>query len=267
MKFLILTFLFIGSFLSMPVSAQDSADTQYDNGYYDPFEPMNRAFFQFNMGVDRFILAPVIRGYRFTLPKEGRLAIRNVFRNLRAPVDFTNNLLQGDLKGSGTILFRFVTNTLTGFGGLLDVAGYEGYEYKSEDFGQTLAKWGVTDGPYIVLPLLGPASMRDGIGYGVDGLFQPINHYARNTEEHYMWYYNGSSYFELSNQLYDVKRDIYKNSLDPYSSMKSIVYQNRQAQIADRNGRNRSKEYSETTSQKETVSSDFYFDIPDYEDF
>jgi phospholipid-binding lipoprotein MlaA len=252
MRILVLTFLLA---IALPFSAQaQDADRQYEVGYSDPAEGINRGIFTFNSAVDEYVFDPIISGYRFAVPKEGRQAITNFLRNLKTPVNLTNQLLQGDLNGAGVTLFRFVTNTLTGFGGFLDNAGREGWAYEREDLGQTLAVWGVGDGPYVVMPFFGTASLRDAVGYGLDSLLDPINHI---NDDGVRYAYNGTLFLEQKNQLFDVSNDLRANSLDPYSAMKSAVYQNRQAEIADRN----------TTNKKrtETISESNAFAIPDYD--
>ena len=134
----------------------------------DPLESMNRATFAVNDALDTVIMEPVARGYRAVAPEPARKGVRNFLRNLRSPVNIANQLLQGDLEGAGNDLTRFAVNSLVGVGGLFDVAGSEGYEYEREDFGQTLGKWGVDSGPYLVLPLLGPSSFRDATGLAID---------------------------------------------------------------------------------------------------
>ena len=140
----------------------------------DPFEDTNRAVFKFNETVDDNVIHPVFKGYRFVVPKEARNSLGNFLRNLRSPVIFANEVLQGDLEGARTVLLRAVINTFTGFGGLFDFAGKEGLPHEEEDFGQTLATWGLDHGPYIVVPLLGPSSARDSVGYIVDGYADPL---------------------------------------------------------------------------------------------
>ncbi|MGF1561734.1 MAG: VacJ family lipoprotein [Geminicoccaceae bacterium] len=140
----------------------------------DPIEPVNRAFFSFNNGFDTVILRPVSVGYRRIVPRPGRTAIRNFLNNLGEPVNFLNSALQGDFDRAGVTLTRFATNTFIGLGGLIDIATLAGHPYHREDFGQTLAVWGVNSGPYLVWPLLGPSNPRDTVGAVVDGLADPF---------------------------------------------------------------------------------------------
>ena len=134
----------------------------------DPFEDVNRVTFQFNEAVDKAVLEPVARGYRAVTPGGIRTVVSNFITNLKSPIVIGNQLLQGDLEGAGNATARMVINTLAGFGGILDLADEGGIEHEPEDFGQTLATWGVGDGAYVVLPLLGPSSIRDASGMLVD---------------------------------------------------------------------------------------------------
>ena len=127
----------------------------------DPLEPLNRAVFEFNDAVDRTVLEPVARGYRDYLPEELRLVIGNVFGNLADLWTSANQLMQGKPLEALSDLSRFVLNSTLGVAGLADIATPMGLEKHHEDFGQTLGRWGVPSGPYLVLPLLGPSSLRD----------------------------------------------------------------------------------------------------------
>lgn len=135
---------------------------------YDPWEPMNRAFYDFNARLDRYVMLPVSDAYKATLPPPMRTGIRNFINNLNEFPIFVNCLLQGDMKKTGTTTGRFLLNSTFGFLGLVDVASGAGLERQNEDFGQTLGVWGMGPGPYFVMPLIGPSSVRDGIGFGVD---------------------------------------------------------------------------------------------------
>jgi phospholipid-binding lipoprotein MlaA len=129
----------------------------------DPWERMNRASYKFNDVVDRSIVKPVARGYTH-LPQPVQSGVHNFFDNLDYPVTIVNDLLQGQLKPFFSDIGRFLLNTTVGLGGLFDPATAAGMEKNNRDFGQTLGKWGVPKGPYIVVPIFGPYDVRDGIG-------------------------------------------------------------------------------------------------------
>lgn len=130
----------------------------------DPWERYNRAVFRFNNKVDRNIVKPVAKGYRNVFPGPVRLSVGNFFRNLFEPTTIINDLLQGKLGQAASDTGRLLINTTIGIFGLFDVATTWGIERNQEDFGQTLAVWGINPGPYVILPFLGPSNIRDGVG-------------------------------------------------------------------------------------------------------
>jgi len=156
---------------SAEVEAQAS---EPENNEHDPFEKVNRVMFKFNVKVDKYVAKPIAKGYRRVIPKPVRKGISNFFSNLREPIVIVNDLLQGKFKQAGSDLGRFLMNSTVGFFGLLDVGGKAGLKKHDEDFGQTLGKWGVKDGPYLVLPFFGPSGLRDGFGLAADVQVDPV---------------------------------------------------------------------------------------------
>jgi phospholipid-binding lipoprotein MlaA len=142
----------------------------------DPFEGFNRAMYAFNDAFDSYLLKPVARVYRFVTPQFVRIGVSNFYSNLRDPGIMVNNLLQGKLVAGASDLGRVAVNTTLGIGGLFDVATHFGLEKHEEDFGQTLAVWGVGEGPYLVLPILGPSNFRDGFGEIPDWYLYPTTY-------------------------------------------------------------------------------------------
>ena len=140
----------------------------------DPLEKFNRVMFKFNIKADKYVAKPIAKGYRRVIPKPVRKGISNLFSNLREPIVILNDLLQGKLKQAGSDLGRFLMNSTVGLYGLLDVADKAGLKKHDEDFGQTLGKWGVKDGPYLVLPFFGPSGLRDGFGLVADVQVDPV---------------------------------------------------------------------------------------------
>lgn len=206
----------------------------------DPFEGVNRAVFAFNDVADQAILRPVAKGYRAAVPKPARNGLRNFLRNLRSPVTLVNEVLQGDMQGAGDTLTRTAVNTFVGVGGLFDVAAAGGYPYQPEDFGQTLAVWGVDHGPYLVLPLMGPSSARDGTGLLVDMFFDPLNWYFYNVRpENEGWKYArlAAEGIVKREELLEALDDLRRNSFDYYTAMRSAYAQHRDADVHDRLGR------------------------------
>lgn len=220
-----------------------------NQGINDPLEGVNRTTLKINEAADKAILLPVAKGYRAVTPEAGRYVVSNFLRNLNSPVVIGNQLLQGDLKGAGNATARLVINTLAGFGGILDLAEQGGIAHEPEDFGQTLAKWGLGDGMYVVLPLLGPSSVRDASGRVVDSFADPLRTYLFNIDEDHLHYTRvGASVVSQREELIEVIDDLRRNSFDYYAAVRSAYYQRRQALINDSNGGGSA-------------------DIPDYDDF
>lgn len=140
----------------------------------DPWEGFNRSMFGVHQAVDGAVLEPVARGYRWITPRPVRGGVLNFLRNLKAPVILANDVLQGEFGRAGTTVGRFAINTTIGIAGILDPASSMGLERHEEDFGQTLAVWGVPTGPYLFIPLVGPTTVRDGAGRIVDVAFDPL---------------------------------------------------------------------------------------------
>lgn len=132
----------------------------------DRFEMLNRSTYAFNKNVDRFLLKPISRAYEALIPKPIQTMVGNFFHNLGEIPTVGNDILQGNFRYAGHDIARFLLNSTWGVGGLFDVAGKNGLERHHQDFGLTLAKWGYTDSSYLVLPILGPSTIRDGIGLG-----------------------------------------------------------------------------------------------------
>ena len=156
----------------LPVLVQ--AAEEYGNDPRDPWEGFNRAVFEFNDLADRYVAAPVARTYKKVTPDPVDQGIENVFNNVGEVKNFANDLLQGKPGDALVDFSRFLINTTVGVLGIFDVAGHIGLERQSEDFGQTLARWGVESGPYLVLPLLGPSTLRDGPARVPDGYLSPL---------------------------------------------------------------------------------------------
>ena len=161
---------FILSLVCSPVIADEQKDV-------DPWQGYNRAMFKFNDTLDRWFLKPVAKGYRFITPDPVERGIGNIFSNIGEVPSTLNGVLQGNLKGAAHDTGRFLVNSTLGIGGLFDVAKHMKLPADDhEDFGQTLAVWGVGQGNYLVLPLLGPSTVRDGFAFPVDWYSDPTNY-------------------------------------------------------------------------------------------
>jgi len=218
---------------SMLLVACSSANKQ-SGEINDPLEGVNRFIFDANNVGDKYVLEPIAKGYRLITPKPLRSMISNFLRNLNSPVIIGNELLQGDIQGAGNATGRMVINTLAGFGGVFDFATEGGIEYQPEDFGQTLAVWGLEDGLYLMLPLLGPSSLRDAAGRVVDSYADPLQTYLFNINEKHLHYTRvGSNVVSNREALIEVINDLRRNSFDYYATVRSAYYQRRQAEIND----------------------------------
>lgn len=216
-----------------------SVDPQagYKTGINDPIEPINRGIFAFNNVLDIAIIEPVAKFYNFVFPGFVRDGVQNFMRNLESPIILANQLLQGDIKGAGVATARFVINTTAGIGGLVDVASAQGLPYEPEDFGQTLAVWGVGDGFYLVLPILGPSSLRDGVGTFADSYADPVRLWADNTDREWIYYTRVAiDGIDTRSRLIKAVDDLRRNSLDYYAAVRSAYVQKRQTLIHDNGG-------------------------------
>ncbi|CAG9171467.1 MlaA family lipoprotein [Cupriavidus pampae] len=142
----------------------------------DPLEPMNRVVFKVNDTVDQYVAVPIAKGYQKVTPEPARTAVTNFFSNLADVGNFANNVLQGKGVAAAETLMRVAINSVFGIGGLIDIATPAGLPKHSQDFGLTLGVWGVPSGPYIVLPLFGPSSVRDGVGLGASFYLDPAHY-------------------------------------------------------------------------------------------
>jgi len=200
----------------------------------DPLEPMNRVIFSFNTKFDKIILAPTARFYRQFGPPDIRKGISNFVGNWREPVTFVNDILQGKPKRAGSSLTRFLVNSTFGLLGLLDTATYWGIEHHSEDFGETFAVWGIGEGPYIMMPFLGPSTARDFSGIAVDFFYDPVSLWLNHKGWTYVRYgrlaMRGLIYREENLETLD---DLSKSSTDFYATIRSAYRQNRAYDIND----------------------------------
>ena len=245
MKKFLITFL-----ISLILTANVSADTDGENNLSkktpaqikDCFENINRATFKLNQTLDAAIFKPVAKAYR-VLPSPVRVGTGNALLNLSSLVTIPNNILQGEFKEAGVNTGRFAINTTVGILGIFDVAQKIGFsEYKKEDYGQTLGVMGVGAGCYIVLPVLGPSTVRDTAGSFINILGGDPWYNASITGNNE--YLTKSDYLttkvltglDFRAKNIDSIENLEKNSMDFYASVKSLYLQDRQRKIANRNG-------------------------------
>ena len=200
--------------------------------YDDPFENTNRSIFRFNQAVDRHVLVPVAKGYRAVFPEPARDSIHAFFRNLRGPIIFVNDVLQGEGNYAGDTFARFLLNTTLGIGGLIDVAGRIGVPYHEQDFGITFGVWGIGPGPYLVVPILGPSDPRDLMGSVAEDFGDPWNQLASDNGFLYLTFVRGAvSGIDQRSRYLDTLADLERTSLDYYATLRSIYFQRRAALI------------------------------------
>ncbi|HZS81742.1 MAG TPA: VacJ family lipoprotein [Stellaceae bacterium] len=199
----------------------------------DPLEPLNRTTFEFNRILDGLLIKNIALLYRTVLPDPVRTGIRHVLHNLNQPIVFANNMLQGELQRAGTTAARFSINTTLGLAGIFDVATGWGFPEQTGDFGQTLWSWGVPEGPYLVLPLLGPSDPRDAIGEGVDGYIDPFRYVARREHIKEM---NEARFVtdgvDQRAQAIPELEEIEKTSVDFYAELRSLWRQHRAQELS-----------------------------------
>lgn len=220
--------------MAVTLLAGCAAPVESDNPYqtvtvHDPLEPVNRVFYKFNTTLDHLLLRPATTVYRGVVPEVGRRGIHRFLDNLASPVTFANSLLQGEVDNAVVTFWRFVLNTTLGFGGVYDFAAEAGLpKRRDEDFGQTLAVWGLESGPYLMLPLLGPSTLRDGPARAVDWVMNPFNHALSDGE---LVARTVGETIDFRNESYDIIDNIYETSLDPYASFRSLYLQRRKAEV------------------------------------
>ena len=211
----------------------DPDDLDAYNEAHDPAEPTNRVIYKINDKLDVYALAPVARAYRYIAPQHlVREPIHRILLNAQSPVLFGNDVLQAKPRRAAATFVRFVVNSTLGLGGIFDVAAKTGLPAHDTDFGETLAVWGVPDGPFVELPLYGPSNPRDAIGKGVDFAMDPLT-----------WIGSGAAYTDMDygrfgmtavderERALDGLAAIKKTSLDPYATIRSLYRQNRDSSI------------------------------------
>ena len=233
--------LMLTSSLSAGTDGENELSSKKSKPTEDCFETFNRGSFALNQGLDKVIFKPVAKGYR-SLPSPVRIGTSNVLINLSTLITIPNNILQGELKTAGVNTGRFLVNTTVGILGIFNVAKKIGFsEYEKEDYGQTLGVWGVGTGCYLVLPVLGPSTVRDTAGSFINILggdpWYNVSAHGNNeylTTSQYMAtkIISGVDFRAKNLETID---NLEKNSLDFYASVKSLYLQDRQRKIKNRN--------------------------------
>ena len=236
------------SLIAILLTASVNADTDGGNSLSkkskpvkDCFEKLNRVTFSLNMGLDKAIFKPVAKGYR-SLPSPVRTGTSNALNNLSSLITIPNNILQGEFKVAGVNTGRLAINTTVGILGIFDVAEKMGFsEYEKEDYGQTLGKWGVGAGCYVVIPVLGPSTVRDSVGSFLNVLggdpYYNVSTHGNNeylTDKVFMTTKVISGVDFRAKNLESID-NLEKNSMDFYASVRSLYLQDRQQKIKNSN--------------------------------
>ena len=196
---------------------------------YDPWERLNRGVFSVNRNLDKVTLRPVAKGYRNASGSFLRKGVNNFFSNLRTPLTIVNQLLQGKGRLALSDSGRLLLNSTVGLAGLLDPATAIGLDKHEEDFGQTLAVWGVPDGPFVVVPLLGPRTLRDALAIPLNFFADPLLHYDNTSVRDKLW---GLQAVQVRARLLAAER-LLEDSYDPYITTREAWLQNRRYEIYD----------------------------------
>ena len=216
-------------------NSDDFETSSFEDEIYDPLESVNRVIFNFNNVADKVILEPVAKGYK-KLPSPIQNGLGNFLNNLKMPLVVVNQLLQGQGGNAAESTGRFFINSTAGLLGIIDVAEKVGLEQKQEDFGQTLATWGIGDGFYIVLPIFGPSNLRDASGMFLTSVTDPINAYAITEGEGWIIpVKTATNAVNDRSKIIDEVNALRNNSLDYYAAVRSSYYQNRKAAILNNN--------------------------------
>jgi phospholipid-binding lipoprotein MlaA len=192
----------------------------------DPLEPVNRVIYTFNDKLDRAVLKPAAKGYQKVLPKSVQSGVRNFFNNIYEPLTIINNILQGQPTHTFSNTTRFIFNTVFGIGGIMDVASDWDLPHNQEDFGQTFGVWGFGEGWYLVLPVLGPSSVRDSAGLATTFLLN-LDPIARYTEGYTKLAVYGLYFISERADLLSASKVLDAAALDPYLQVRESYRQKR----------------------------------------
>ncbi len=222
------------AFLLMAISMSGCAQIPKEEGGdpRDPWEPLNRVTFGFNQGLDKVLIRPLAKGYEFIAPEPIRIGVRGIFRNTMEPANAVNGVLQGKVEQGILSMFRLLINSTAGVAGFFDVAEKVDIPRKETDFGDTFRVWGIKDGPYVIIPVLGPSTLRDGIGLIPELALDPNTYIG---EAWFTWPWWGVKFITIRAQLLPVT-DLLQNTVDPYIATRNAYLQNRQRVIQEEEG-------------------------------
>lgn len=224
---MLLSLVLLGTFLA-GCAGTPSPEALAQN---DPYESFNRKMFNLNEKLDRNVALPAAKAYVWVLPKPLRDGVHNGLTNLSEPVTLANDVLQADGIHAAQTLGRTIVNSTIGLAGIIDVATPLGIPAHEEDFGETLATWGVAEGPYLVLPFLGPSNPRDAGGHFIDIAFDPLTYIGMREKGWWMAGRNVLGIIDERAENIDTMEQIEKSSVDLYATMRSLYRQHRAAEI------------------------------------
>ncbi len=213
-----------------PPASQPDELADY-NERNDPLEPTNRQFYAVNSALDRTVLHPVASGYRQVVPGAVRDHVHNTLSNLGNPAQFANDVLQGHPRKAGNTFMRLLINTTLGAGGVFDVATGWGFPDHDTDAGLTLAVWGVPEGPFLFLPVLGPSNPRDAVGYGTNSALDPLTWVSFGGSTTFGLVRFASSAVDTRSRLLTETDAIEKTALDPYATYRTLYQQHRDGEV------------------------------------
>jgi phospholipid-binding lipoprotein MlaA len=221
---------------------KDAAVADDTDAEHDPAEPVNRAIFKVNVAADHAVMRPVAQAYSDHVPEGVQKGIHNVVQNLKEPAVAVNDVLQGNVKHAWESVQRLAVNSTAGVAGIFDVADKLGLPPHKADFGQTLGVWGVGEGPFVELPLLGPSNARDAVGTVVDMAMNPLTFVGGAPATYAGVATGGANVVDTRTQhLHDLD-ELERNSLDYYASLRSVYKQHRDSEIATARERERPPE-------------------------
>lgn len=218
-------------FLALGLAGCAGSTNSVATGENDPYEATNRQMFALNQKMDKYFAKPIAVAYTKVVPDPARDGIHNFLVNLNLPVTFANDVLQGEAHRAVDTVGRFVVNSTIGIGGLIDVAQKTGIPEHTSDFGETLAVYGVKEGPYLVLPVLGPSNPRDAFGYGVDIALDPGTWITFRSSRFFMLGRTAAGIIDERAENLDTLDQLERSSVDLYATLRSLYRQHRQAEI------------------------------------
>ena len=231
-QLLIILALMVSGCATQPQNQTLAANAE--ENFHDPLEDTNRKIFDFNQAVDHHVLVPAAKAYRAALPEPVRNSVHDFLNNLQEPLIFANDTLQGNFGRAKDTVVRFVINSTLGMAGLVDLAGRWGIPYHENDLGITFGVWGIPEGPYLVVPVLGPSNPRDLSGIAIQSFGDPWNRITSGEPFTLYWIpyaRGGVSGIDLRSRYLDTLADIERTSLDYYATIRSLYRQRREALI------------------------------------